>query len=183
MDQLYHRLAICDVTSATNTRTVHATIVPDGWVCGNTAPVLIFENETAMFAGLAILNSLTFDWLARRMVSGLHLNKFYLSCMAWPALGRAEVSYLANAGRQLSSISPRKPMHLDLPTDSSLCQIKTRAETESLIAKGYGLDKSDMDFMLANDPNDRRGFWRYFDANENGLNVARKSSELLARMG
>src|SRR5882724_7246456 len=38
------RLAICDVTSATNTRTIHATLVPDGWVCGNTAPVLLFED-------------------------------------------------------------------------------------------------------------------------------------------
>lgn len=112
-DEMHHRIAICDVTSATNTRTVHATIVPDGWVCGNTAPVLRFETEQAMFAGLAILNSLTFDWLARRMVSGLHLNKFYLSCMAWPDIGSHEINSLAQAGRKLTSVAPRRSSGLD----------------------------------------------------------------------
>lgn len=180
IEQTSHRLAICDVTSATNTRTVHATVVPDGWVCGNTAPVLTFESEDAMYAGLAVLNSLTFDWLARRMVSGLHLNKFYLSCMAWPILGSAEVGKLADAGRALAAVAPRRPLQLDPQRNASFCRTTMRAETEHVIAKGYGLDAASLGFMLDHDPNDRRGFWRHYEADAENLRVARLSSHLLS---
>src|SRR6202007_3350518 len=64
------RIAICDVTSATNTRTVLAAWVPETWPCGNTAPVLVFENERLALAGLAVLNSMVVDWLAPRRVAG-----------------------------------------------------------------------------------------------------------------
>lgn len=177
MVETQHRLAICDVTSATNTRTVHATVVPDGWVCGNTAPVLRFGSSRSMYAGLAILNSLTFDWLARRMVAGLHLNKFYLSCMAWPQIGAQELEILSKAGMALAATAPRYP--LDLRQGASSSSVEVRARIEAIIATGYGISSSDFAFMLANDPNDRRGFWRYYASEPQGEMIARRSLDLL----
>ncbi|MEE3500477.1 N-6 DNA methylase [Acidiphilium acidophilum] len=176
-DDAHYRLAICDVTSATNTRTVHATIVPDGWLCGNTAPVLRFVSEEAMYAGLAILNSLTFDWLARRMVSGLHLNKFYLSCMTWPDIGSDKMRTLSSAGRALAMLGARRP--LGRPGVSASRIPDLQSAIEAIVASGYGIDGGSLSFMFANDPNDRRGFWRYYSSVPNGADVAGRSVELL----
>ena len=179
-ENLQNRLAICDVTSATNTRTVHATVVPDGWVCGNTAPVLSFSSSQAMFAGLAILNSMTFDWLARRIVSGLHLNKFYLSCMKWPDLASNEMKVLAEAGRILAASVPRPPLELGSASNGE--SENKSAAVEALVAKGYGLSPTELTFMLSNDVRDRRGFWRYFASMPSSRKVAARSTELLSLM-
>ena len=178
-EEMHHRVAICDVTSSTNTRTVHATIVPDGWVCGNTAPILRFETEQAMFAGLAILNSLTFDWLARRLVSGLHLNKFYLSCMAWPNVGSREVKLLAESACTLASSAPRRPIGVDRTRAYSA--IELQASIEAIVARGFGLDADDLDFMLTDDADHRRGFWRYYAAVPDSHAAALHASRLLSQ--
>jgi hypothetical protein len=78
LSNLPPRVALCDVTASTNTRTVIATRVPRTWRCGNTAPVLEFESDLFAFAGLGVMNTMVFDWIARRLASGLHLNKFIL---------------------------------------------------------------------------------------------------------
>lgn len=101
------RIAICDVTSATNTRTVQATWLPETWPCGNTAPVLLFENIVSARAALAVLNSMVFDWVARHVVGGLHLNKFYLAVLVWPRLTPKAISRLVAASDVLLARSPR----------------------------------------------------------------------------
>lgn len=173
-----HRIAICDVTSATNARTVHASLVPDGWVCGNTAPVLRFERREAMLAGLAILNSMTFDWLARRVVSGLHLNKFYLASLCWPTLDSDDIAALADAGRRLTSVAPRRPLDVERgEDDAATC---TNVLVETIVARGYDLSSRDLRFMLSEDGEERRGFWRYYASNPDALHVARRAYTLLA---
>lgn len=174
----HHRIAICDVTSATNTRTVHASLVPDGWICGNTAPVLRFEKREAMFAGLAILNSMTFDWLARRVVSGLHLNKFYLASLCWPTLDSDNVATLACAGRSLAAIAPRRPLGVERSKDDAAT--RTHVLIETIVARGYGLSSRDLRFMLDEGGGERRGFWRYYASNPDALKVARRAPTLLA---
>jgi hypothetical protein len=101
---VYGRVAICDVTSATNTRTVHATLVPSTWPCGNTAAVLRFESAELALAAVGVLNSMVFDWFVRRRVSGLHLNKFYLADLVWPRLTR---DALTRAAKILCAQNPR----------------------------------------------------------------------------
>jgi hypothetical protein len=167
------RVAICDVTSATNTRTVHATLVPETWTCGNTAPVLLFQTETLALAGLAILNSLVFDWMSRRIVGGLHLNKFYLATLVWPNLDVSAIGRLSClAGRMLKQ-SPRAP---DCLAKSAYFEevgdVQSRADTSALteseiereVAMGFQLEPDMLHRILSTDRNDRRGFWRYFAA-------------------
>lgn len=173
------RLAICDVTAATNTRTVHATWVPSRWTCGNTAPVLRFESEELAFAGLAVLNSMVFDWLARRVVAGLHLNKFYLAALPWPALSAAAVRRLSHAGLVLASLTPRFSGAAG-PKVVQGCaygddRVSIHAGIEREVAEGYSLSREMLAEVFDSDRNDRRGFWRYFAADAHARAIAERA--------
>jgi N-6 DNA Methylase len=167
------RVAICDVSSATNARTVRATLVPKTWVCGNTAPVLVFANEKFALAGLAVLNSLVFDWMARRVVSGLHLNKFYLASLVWPRLDECALVRLSTLAATMIKRSPRLPHCIAkfdtvrqvaaiAPNVEFYAQIE--AEVEREVAMAFKIEASMLRRMLSADRTERRGLWRYFDA-------------------
>jgi hypothetical protein len=70
-----YRLAFMDVTSATNERTMVCSVVRD-MPCGNSAPIL--ETAARPWPLVGILNSLAYDFVARRRCSGLHLNYFVI---------------------------------------------------------------------------------------------------------
>lgn len=173
------RIAICDVTSATNTRTVHATWVPPTWPCGNTAPVLTFENDRFARAGLAVLNSLVFDWLARRIVAGLHLNKFYLETMVWPRLSSRSVDRLAAAATALCELDPKYKAiegwtrEGSLSLDEPLGYHEAHVLIEQTVAEGYGISASTLSKVLDPDLSDRRGFWRFFASEPKSRRVAK----------
>jgi N-6 DNA Methylase len=176
------RVALCDVTSATNTRTVHATWVPSTWRCGNTAPVLMFESEVLALAGMAVLNSMVFDWLARRLVSGLHLNRFYLETFVWPRLSEEAIQRLAGAAFGLCTLDPRfeavfgtpqVPLREAIPLDFESAHVLIEGE----VARGYGLTAGMLEDMFAVDRTDRRGFWRHFDREPRALNIVRRVVE------
>jgi hypothetical protein len=176
------RLAICDVTSATNTRTMRATWVPP-WPCGNTAPVLAAGTALGALALAAVLNSMTFDWLLRRVASGLHLNRFYLETMRLPAVAEAELSELAGfaAAAMLGGRAGGLPAEAteELRKISSGRNEVSAARVESIVAKGYRLGPSDLRRMLDPDAADRKGLWRYFAAVPQAEQVASESVRLL----
>lgn len=167
-----HRIAICDVTSATNARTVHATLVPEGWVCGNTAPVLQFKSNEAALAALAVLNSMAFDWIARRIVGGLHLNRFYLARMAWPRLKAADVTRLAGCAQRIAAAHPR-----GMPGSTSVTgrepAVTDMVTVEKMVLHGFAMTKAMRKTIYREDQSDRRGFWRYYGDSTIGLRVAR----------
>lgn len=185
------RVAICDVTASTNTRTVIATLVPENWLCGNTAPTLEFESQTAALAALGILNSMVFDWMARRSISGLHLNKFILEGLVWPSLDEAAVLDVAHAAWSVCSVSPRPGLSgreisaSPVPLASGrkgvrrpLKPVAAKALIEAAVAKGFGMKVSHLRSIYDTDRTDRRGFWRYFDANPQALLVAQEALAL-----
>lgn len=181
------RIALCDVTSATNTRTVHAAWVPPTWQCGNTAPVLEFTTVQQALAACAILNSLIFDWFARRVVSGLHLNKFYLDTLAWPRLTGVEVNVLAEAAAKLLLARPhtRALRCVDLVrvarSKGAIDEVAELARVEALVARGFGLDTQALQIVFDPDRQLRRGFWRYFDAKPAARTVIAEATALLSR--
>lgn len=168
------RVAICDVTSATNTRTVLASWVPPTWPCGNTAPVLVFESERLALAGLAVLNSMVFDWLARRVIAGLHLNRFYLEALTWPQLDEEQLDALAAAAADVTAMSPRY-RQLAAPTlgveGNGLGYVEAHARIEQLVADGYGLSSRDLATIFDTSASVRRGFWRHFASDPHSLAV------------
>jgi hypothetical protein len=187
------RVAICDVTAATNTRTVIATWVPETWRCGNTAPVLEFQNYLAAFAALGILNSLVFDWVARRLTSGLHLNKFILEGFVWPKLSNNELELVALCAWSICLAQPRSGLTAEQLNTVPWAHEKkgknpkpkspklAAATIEHVVGRALGLTASQLEAVFDPDPSDRRGFWRYFAANADARGIAKAAIEQAAK--
>ncbi len=75
------KLAFMDVTSATNARTVIATVLPTCVPCGNSVPVLYTRHALEL---VAIFNSFSFDFVARARCGGVHVNWYLIDEMPVP---------------------------------------------------------------------------------------------------
>jgi hypothetical protein len=74
-----------------------------------------FRDRCAGASRSGILNSMVFDWMARRILGGLHLNKSYLAALAWPRMSKLTVEQLPGvppppATGTLNSVSPISPV-------------------------------------------------------------------------
>ncbi len=97
------RIAFRDVTRATDSRTVRACLVPPQHFLSHSAPYFVFvdDDPTAEACCLGVLNSLVFDWHARRFVE-LHLNLFILEDSPVPTITDAAFAAVARAAVRLS---------------------------------------------------------------------------------
>ena len=84
------RLGFCDITGQTNERTMLAARIPSGAVCGNKVPTILFPGATnpgeqtdVGAIWLTVLNSFTFDWMLRRVVTTT-VNYFLLLDLPFP---------------------------------------------------------------------------------------------------
>ena len=102
------RIAFRDVSRATDSRTVRACLIPPRHFLTNKAPYLVFvdEDPAAEAACLALMNSLVFDWQARRFVE-TNLNFFILEGLRLPDLSEEDVAALAAPAARLSSPDER----------------------------------------------------------------------------
>jgi len=102
------RVAFRDVSRATDSRTVRACLVPPEVVLTNTGPYLAFAtgDAQAQAACVGIMNSLPFDWQARRFVE-THLNFFVLDGLVVPNLSDAAYDAVARAAARLSCLDDR----------------------------------------------------------------------------
>lgn len=177
------RIALCDVTSSTNTRTILATAVPERWLCGNTAPVLNFETPDRAFAGLGVLNSMVFDWFARRVVAGLHVNKFYLARLTWPRLSDETMVDVASSARLLARSAARggvQAVAVDVEPDEYVAH---HVAIELAVARGYGLSLDDVRTVFDPSTADRRGLWRHFQSDPRSLAIAAQVLEGMTPKG
>lgn len=97
------RVAFRDVSRATDSRTVRACLVPPEHFLTNKAPYLTFleDNPLAEATCLALMNSLAFDWQARRFVE-TNLNFFILEGLRLPELDQTTATALAQRAARLS---------------------------------------------------------------------------------
>ncbi len=82
------RAGFCDITGQTNERSMMAALVPPGTVCGNKVPTIEFPNDYSqdrIWLWLAVVNSLPFDWMLRRIVTTT-VNYFLLLSLKLPAI-------------------------------------------------------------------------------------------------
>lgn len=149
------RVAFRDVARSTDSRTVIACLVPPRTYLTNKAPYLAFtpDDDCVRLACLAILNSLPFDWQARRFVE-VNLNFFILEGLVVPHLDDADVAVLARAAARLSCTDDRyaevaaalgvEPGPLDEDERTAL-----RLEIDAHVAGLWHLDRDDLDVLLA----------------------------------
>ena len=146
------RVGFCDITGQTNERSMMASVVPSGVVCGNKVPTVEFPNdrtEHRLLVWLAVVNSLPFDWLMRRVVTTT-VNYFVLSSIRLPHLDMS-----GQAARCLVEVS-RRLFDLDTNGVSSYEHCwriaRLRADADAVVATAYGCDEDDLRLLLDDFP-------------------------------
>jgi len=160
-------LAFKDVTSATNERTVIATLLPKVGV-GHTAPVIMlnerFSSQEAVSL-LANINCLVFDYVAKQKVGGLHVtfSIFYqLPVLPQRAYTPSGIEYIASRVLELVYTAyDLKPYAEDMGYTGEPFRwdeerrALLRAELDAYYAKLYGLTRDELRYIL--DPQDVYG--------------------------
>lgn len=144
------RAGFCDIAGQTNERSMMAAIIPPGSICGNKVPTVLFPDdpgEERLLVWAAVMNSLPFDWMLRRVLTTT-VNYFVLLGLPLPRIAKDGLPWkrLAKAARALRD--------LDAPgsgIDVSMAG-RLRAEIDVDVAIAYGLDFNDIEAMLQDFP-------------------------------
>ena len=150
------RVAFRDVSRATDSRTVRACLVPPEHFLTNTAPYLAFVpggGAREQAACLAVLNSLAFDWQARRFVE-THLNFFVLEGLRLPDLDDRTFSALAASAARLSCLDDR---FTDFAREAGVTcgpldpdeRTRLRAEIDAHVARAWNLTADELEVIFA----------------------------------
>jgi methylase of polypeptide subunit release factors len=147
------RVGFCDITGQTNERTMLAARIPSGVVCGNKVPTILFdttgEAEQEQFGDcwLAIVNSFSFDWLLRRVVTTT-INYFILLAMPMPLIQPSD-----EEGQRLATLSATISSGCVSAAPTELWQLaEARAEIEWRVLAGYGQDLAGLEVILGDFP-------------------------------
>jgi hypothetical protein len=153
----YHapRVAFRDVTNRTNSRTVIACLVPPRTFLTNTAPYLVFPGGDARAQAfvLGVLNSLPFDWQARRYVE-THMNFYVLSLLCFPPPETTDTGGIAERAARLSCVDERFQVFAEAcgvpygPLEPEE-RDRLRAEIDALVARAYGLSVIDLEVIFS----------------------------------
>jgi hypothetical protein len=120
----------------------------------NKAPYLVFNlggpSEQAFTLG--VMNSLPFDWQARRLVE-LSMNFFILNMIRLPVPAETDVGAIAKRAARLSYIDPRfESFAVDAGVEPSPLEgedrTRAKAEIDALVARAYGLRAEDLEVIF-----------------------------------
>lgn len=149
------RVAFRDVSRATDSRTVRACLVPPGVFLTNKAPYLAFVEggPVEQAACLAVMNSLAFDWQARRFVE-TNLNFFILEGLYVPNLSNDHFIAIANAACRLSCADDRfddfaRETGIERKPLGDPERERLKIEIDARVAKSWGLTAEDLSLILA----------------------------------
>lgn len=169
LDCEYYRLAWRDITNATNTRTLIATILHPGAFLGNTLnylkPVYFNGNsyvysipirETLFLCGL--FNSFVIDFILRQRVA-THANMFYVSELPIPRYSDTDRFFSEVTDRVGSLICTTKEydrLKIDAKIKNSVTDEPTRqlliAQINAYVAKIYELTQEELEYILDSFP-------------------------------
>lgn len=147
------RVAFRDVARSDDSRTVRACLVPPKLFLTNKAPYLAFMNgdETDQAACLGVLNSLPFDWQARRYVE-INLNFFILEALKLPDLDGEDYTAIAVAAARLSAVDKRfasfaAAVGVGHGRLSTAQRQDLRVEIDARVARAWKLTEADLETM------------------------------------
>jgi hypothetical protein len=149
------RVAFRDVSRATDSRTVLACFVPPAVLLTNKAPYLAFADggDHARAACLGIMNSLPFDWQARRFVE-INLNFFILEGLVVPDLDGDDLAAVARSAARLSCADERfaelaEAVGVEAGPLGGDERERLRVEIDARVARGWSLSADDLEVLLA----------------------------------
>lgn len=140
------RAGFCDVTGHANERTVLASIIPGGSICGNKVPTLDAADSRLHLIWTALANSFIVDWHVRRTVTTT-LNYHYLLETPFPW-----VDPDSRVGRDLARLSTL--LSGENSRDGSILRARSRARAriDAIVAALFGLSPSDLEEVLDDFP-------------------------------
>lgn len=163
------RIGFCDVASPANERTLVATVVPPGSICGHSLPTITFDpgNEWAYLVWVGVANSFVMDFLARQKVS-LHMTFTITDSLPFPWLepSDARVRSLAKRVLRLICTGPEMiPLWNSIakagfdkevsPNEAPPCFVRederlaARAQVDAIVARDlFGLLRTELDYIL-----------------------------------
>lgn len=148
------RISFRDVTNRTNSRTTIACLVPPKVLLTHKAPYLAFlrGGEREQAGCLAIMNSVPFDWQARRFVE-TNLVFFLLEGLFVPDLDDDDFHAVAQAAARLSAVDDRftdfaQAAGVECGPLADGERSRLRAEIDARVARGWELDENDLDLMF-----------------------------------
>lgn len=145
------RAGFCDIAGQTNERSLMASLIPAGVVCGNKVPTILFPedpSEERLLVWVSIANSFVFDWMLRRVLTTT-VNYFLLQSVPMPKLAKDGLPWkrLVNAARELRTLDSAGATR---ETYQHMAQL--RGEIDAEVAVAYGLDLKDMELVLQDFP-------------------------------
>ena len=148
------RVAFRDVARSTDSRTIRACLVPPGVFLTNTAPYLAFvDGEPAEQAAcLGVMNSLPFDWQARRFIE-IHANFFLLEGLYLPDLSDAEFEAISHAAARLSAVDDRfaefaAATGVEYGPLTPTERTRLRVEIDARVARAWNLTTTDLQVIF-----------------------------------
>ena len=170
------KIAHMDIGSATNMRSAIGSFLC-GMPAGNSAPTLHLSSADRCLNLTAVFNSVTFDFIMRLRVTGLHLNYHILEQNPLPRLAESAAAAISHKARKLCLTAQWfAPQSLELQQWESVRSALTRAERvrlraalDALVAASFGLEYDELTHILkdcdrpiptARDGLDPKGFWR-----------------------
>lgn len=146
-----YRAGFCDIAGQTNERSLMAALIPPGVACGNKVPTVLFPGDPSrdrLLVWLAIVNSFTFDWLLRRVLTTT-VNYFLLQSIPLPKLTKEGLPWkkLVACAQELIGLDNSGATKL-----SRIRMAQLRSEMEAEVAVAYGLDPHDLQLMLDDFP-------------------------------
>ncbi len=149
------RVAFRDVSRANDSRTVRAALIPPHVLLVNSAPYLVFMEDRDLHRAccLGLMNSLPFDWQARRFVES-HVSYFILEGLRLPEFTDAQYEQIARAAARLSCVDDRfaafaEATGVDHGRLSEEDRDELRAEIDALVAHAYGLDADELELVFS----------------------------------
>jgi hypothetical protein len=145
------RVGFCDIAGQTNERSLMASLIPAGVVCGNKVPTILFPedpSEERLLVWVSIANSFAFDWMLRRVLTTT-VNYFLLQSVPMPKLAKEGLPWkkLVSAARELRTLDGAGATR---ETYERMAQL--RGEIDAEVAVAYGLDLKDMELVLQDFP-------------------------------
>lgn len=145
------RVGFCDIAGQTNERSLMASLIPAGVVCGNKVPTILFPDdpsEERLLVWVSIANSFAFDWMLRRVLTTT-VNYFLLQSVPMPKLAKEGLPWkkLVSAASELRTLDGAGATR---ETYERMAQL--RGEIDAEVAVAYGLDLKDMELVLQDFP-------------------------------
>jgi hypothetical protein len=155
-ENIYHKnywMTYRLVGRSTDQRTFISTIIPPGYVCGNSLAIIRLENLKQLCYLCGVMNSFVIDYFIRQKVSA-NINMFYFLETPVPRISSGKLfDEIVKKTAQLVATTPefdqlKKELGISHGLTDENDRLLARAQLDVAVAKLYGISKEDLAYIL-----------------------------------